>query len=120
MTTRQKLEQKGMNLNTLILLITLGGGVFTAIKVGGPLLNVPEKMAEVDKQIGDVATQATNIERTQAVQTEALKTLAEVAKDSTSLRRDFEKSSAEASAERKDQGRQLDAIGRRLDRLESR
>ncbi|GAA5117161.1 hypothetical protein JIN84_17820 [Luteolibacter yonseiensis] len=120
MTARQKLEEKGMNLNTLLILFATAGGIFTAIKVGGPLLNVPEKMAQVDQQVSAVAGQAANIERTQAVQTEALKTLAEVAKDSRDLRRDFDRSSAESEAKHKDTDRQLEGVSRRLDRLESR
>ena len=120
MTTRQRLEEKGMNLNTLLLLFSLVGGIFATVKIGGPLLNVPEKMAQVDKQISDVGVQASSIERTQAVQTEALKTLAEVAKDSRDLRRDFDRTSAEAQAKEKDTDRQLEGVTRRLDRLESR
>jgi hypothetical protein len=118
MTTRQKLEERGINLNTLILLASLLGGIFATIKIGGPLLNVPEKMAEVDEQLGNVSDKATSIERTQAIQTEALKTLADLAKESRDLRRDFDKTTADHEAKHREASRLLDGITRRLDRLE--
>lgn len=118
MTTRQKLEDKGINLNTIILIGTVLGMVFGAVKFGGPLLNVPEKMAQVDEQLGNVADKATSIEKTQAVQTEALKTLADLAKESRDLRRDFDKTAADHDAKHREASRLIDGVTRRLDRLE--
>lgn len=118
MTTRQKLEERGINLNTLILIGTLVGGIFATVKIGGPLLNVPEKMAQVDEQLGNVSDKASSIEKTQAVQTEALKMLADIAKDSRDLRRDFDKSSADYDAKHREASRLIDGVTRRLDRLE--
>lgn len=120
MTTRQKLEERGMNLNTLLIIGSAIGCIFTAIKIGGPLLNVPEKMEQVDHQLSEVSDQTSSIERTQAVQTEALKTLADVARDSRDLRREFDRTAGETAAKQRATEQSLDNVSRRLDRLEAR
>lgn len=100
--TVKSLNERGINLNTLLLAISILGAVTTAVLFIAPLKTLPEAQERIQNDVGEM-------KRTQAVQTEALKTLAEVAKDSRenrerSIRHDTE----------------LGEVKRRLDRLESR
>ena len=58
-----------------------------------------------------------SMKRTQVVQTEALKTLADVAKDSKELRRDFDRHEAASNAKDAEQDRALERVQRQLERL---
>lgn len=107
MTTRQKMETKGVNLNTIIGIVTLLGMLATGVFFISPLRTLPSDMHEVQNQMEDVA-------RTQAVQTEALKTLAEVAKDGREMRRDIDKVAGDVRAH----DVALDSIHGRLQKLE--
>lgn len=102
MTAREKLKEKGVNLNTAIGVMTILGMVLTGAFFIAPLRTLP---AQQEKMQDDVH----EMKRTQAVQTEALKTLAEVAADSKQIRSDVIRHDAEIQEAR-----------RRLDRLESR
>lgn len=120
MTTRQKLELKGINWNTLLLIIGILGALYTTIKLGGPILNMGTTIEKVEGRIASISTDMQNMRETQAVQTSVLKTLADVAKDSSTLRIDFETTKADTASERREHTRQLEAINRRLERLEQR
>jgi hypothetical protein len=99
------------NLNSALSVATLTGMLGTGIFFIAPLKTMPGDMKLVR---GDV----TDVQRTQAVQTEALKTLAEVAKDSRDLRRDYDRTTAESSATLKRHDYELEQVRRKLDKLE--
>jgi hypothetical protein len=111
MTTRQRIEATGMNLNTLLLIFSIVGAIVTTVFFFAPLQTLPGDMQGVQK---DVQT----VQQTQAVQTEALKILAEVAKDARDTRRDFDKHSIESDAKHHATDRELEGVKRRLDRIE--
>lgn len=101
--------QKGMNLNTLILILTAIGGLVTVGKVLLPLAVVPEKVEQVGQSVSAVRRDVDDVAKTQAVQTEALKRLADIAAETTTTRRDVDRHGAE-----------IREVQRRLDRIESR
>ena len=96
-------------LNSYIGLATLGGVAVSIVFFVAPLRTLPHDMRETSTKIGSVEEDVAEIITVQAVQTEALKTLADVAKDERETRRDVDRHTAE-----------LDSVKRRLDRLESR
>jgi hypothetical protein len=108
-----RLRDKGWNLNSVLILMSIAGGIASAVFFVAPLRTIPDDMRGVQD---DVET----IQQTQAVQTEALKTLAEVAKDGRELRRDLDKHSAESNATIRRHDAELDGVRGRLERLESR
>jgi len=101
--------QKGMNLNTLILILTAIGGLVTVGKVLLPLAVVPEKVEQVGQSVSAVRRDVDDVAKVQAVQTEALKRLADIASDANATRRDVDRHGAE-----------IKEVQRRLDRIEAR
>lgn len=101
MTSRQSLKE-GVNLNTWIGIGTISGMLLTGAFYIAPLRTLPDQQERIQGDVQDM-------KRTQAVQTEALKTLAEVAADSKETRREVDRHSE-----------QIKEAQRRLDRLESR
>lgn len=79
---------KQSNLNTILLVLSIIGGAATTIKFIGPLHTLPGEMKEVRESVQDIAV-------TQAVQTEVLSTLAEVAADTKVMRRDVDRHEAQ-------------------------
>ena len=98
MTARQRLQEKGFNLNSALLiggaLIPIIGGIWVVAKFLVPLENVPGEVAD--------------LKQNQIVQTEALKTLADVAADTKETRGEVIRHDTE-----------IREVKRRLDRLES-
>jgi hypothetical protein len=111
MTTRQRIESSGLNLNSVLLIVSIIGAIVTTIFFFAPLRTLPTDMAGVQKDVQ-------HMQQTQAVQTEALKILAEVAKDTRDTRREFERHAAESSARLRSHDVDLETIRKRLDRLE--
>ncbi len=109
MTTREKLQDRGINLNTIILVFGILGGIFTAIRLGGPIVNMPERSAAIEQRIGAMASEVSEIQTVQTVQAEALRQLTELAATSNDTRRETDRHSAEIAE-----------IRRRLDRLEAK
>jgi len=107
MTTRQRLETNGINLNTIVGVITLLGMVITGIFFISPLRTLPSDVHAVQSKIEVMA-------QTQAVQTEALKTLADVAKDGREMRRDIDKLNGDVRAH----DVALESIHNRLNKVE--
>lgn len=107
MTPRQVKES--INLNTIIGSLTVLGMIVTGVFFIAPLRDLPNQQDRIEGDLGDM-------KRTQAVQSEALRTLAEVAKESRDLRREFDNFTGRSLA--KDQA--LGDILRRLERLENR
>ena len=102
-------RKPSINLNTLLLLL---GGIVSTITIGKlllPLAVVPERVEEVGQKVSAVRRDVDDMARTQAVQTEALKRLADIAEDARSTRRDVDRHGAE-----------IQEVKRRLDRIESR
>jgi len=99
MTAREKLRDKGFNLNSGLLiggaLIPMVGGIWVVAKFLVPLEDMPAEVAD--------------LKRNQVVQTEALKTLADVAADTKETRSEVIRHDTE-----------IREVKRRLDRLESR
>lgn len=109
--TIQRIKDHGINLNTLLLAVSILGGFTTAAWFLYPLNTLPNDMRLLQ---GDMKT----IQQIQTVQTEALKTLADIAKDSKEMRRDFDKHSAEANARYFAQEKTLEDLKRRLEKIE--
>jgi uncharacterized membrane protein len=107
------LTERGINLNTLLLAISILGAITTAVLFIAPLKTLPHAQERIQNDVHEM-------KRTQAVQTEALKTLAEVARESRDLRREFDHHSASSTAGDRARDQELQAIRHRLDRLESR
>lgn len=91
---------RNTQLNTALGVLSLLGIIGTVVFFIAPLKTLPSDVRAVQ---GDVS----EMQRTQAVQTQALQTLAEVAKDSKDLRRDVDK-----------HGVQIEVIQEKLKKLE--
>lgn len=111
--TVKSLTDRGVNLNTLLLGISILGAITTAVFFIAPLKTLPAAQERIQNDVHEM-------KRTQAVQTEALKTLADVAKESRDLRREFDYHSASSTAGDRARDQELQAIRHRLDRLETR
>lgn len=111
MTSPQRIRN-GLNLNSVMLVISISGCFITAVFYIAPLKSLPDDMKATR---GDIS----EMQRTQAVQTEAIKTLAEVARDGRDLRRDFDRTSADHSSTLKRHDAELDQIRKDIDRLPS-
>lgn len=111
--TVKSLNERGINLNTLLLAISILGAITTAIFFIAPLKTLPDVQERIQNDVHEM-------KRTQAVQTEALKTLADVAKESRDLRREFDHYSATDIANDRVLDIELQNIRHRLDRLETR
>lgn len=113
MTTGQKLQDKGVNLNTLLIAISIIGAIVTSVLFIAPLKTLPLAQEKIQEDVQ-------SMKRTQAVQTEALKTLADVAKESGNLRREFDQYTAADRERDLSRSRELDQVRQRLDRVEGR
>lgn len=111
--TARNIHDKGFNLNTILLCVSLVSGIITAVWFIEPLRTLPNDMQNVQSDLH-------LMKNVQAVQSEALKTLAEVAKDSRDLRRDFDKHSSEQVAKNREQDHDLENVQKRLDRIETK
>lgn len=93
MNMREKLQDRGVNWNTVLLLIGIFGALFTAIRVGGPLLNMTERAKTFEEKLGGVGSEVATVKQTQAIQTEALKRLVEIANEGLMTRRQVDRNS---------------------------
>lgn len=100
------------NLNSALAVLTIAGIIVSAVYFLAPLKTLPDDMR-------GVRTDMNEVQRTQAVQTQALQILAEVAKDGRELRRDYDRSNAEHSATLQRHDKELDNVRSKLDRLDS-
>lgn len=96
------------NLQTVLGLCTLAGLGVGVVFYLAPLKTIPAEFHEVKDKLETVSA-------TQMVQTEALKTLAEVASDTKQMRRDADAN--KAANERQDA--EIENVKRRLDKLET-
>ena len=103
-----KAETK-LNLNTVLLVLSILGGLGTVLKFLLPLAVVPEKMGRMESSVQTIRSDVDDTKRTQAVQTDALQRLAKVAEDSATTRRDVDKVATE-----------VQEVKRRLERLEEK
>ena len=104
-----KKEDKGMNINTVLLIL---GGIVSLLTIGKvilPLAVVPERVEQVGQSVAALRRDVDDVAKVQAVQTEALKRLADIAAESSSTRRDVDRHGAE-----------IKDVQRRLDRIEAR
>lgn len=99
------------SLSSTVSIVTLAGMVATGFFFLAPLKTLPDDMKGVRMDMIEV-------QRTQAVQTEALKTLAEVAKEGRDTRRDLDKSYAEVSAAIRRHDYQLESVNKKLEKLD--
>lgn len=99
--------QQQSRINTLVGIGTLAGIVVTVVFYLAPLRTLPGEMDAARVAQNTIRDDISEMRTTQAVQTEALKTLADVAKDSREMRRDVDRNRAE-----------LEGVKRRLERLE--
>lgn len=104
---------RGVNLNTLLLSISILGAITTAVFFIAPLKTLPDAQERIQNDVHEMR-------RIQAVQTEALKTLADTAKESRDLRRDFDYYSASNIAADRARDQEMKDIRQRLDRIEAR
>lgn len=100
------------NLNSVLILLSIGGCIVTAVFFIAPLRTMPNDVKAMQGAMIDV-------QRTQAIQTEALKTLADVTKDGRDLRRDFDRESAKTEAAIRRHDFELEAVRKKLDKLDS-
>ncbi len=104
----RNLQEKGINLNTALLVL---GGIVSTITIGKvllPLAVVPGQVQAVGDSVKEVRRDVDAVARVQAVQTEALKRLADIAAETQSTRREVDRHGAE-----------IQEIKRRLERVES-
>jgi hypothetical protein len=94
---------KQFNLNTIIGSLTVAGMLITGVFFIAPLRTLPADVGQM--------------KQTQIIQTEAIKTLADVAKDSKELRRDFDRHAAASDAKDAEHDRALERVQRQLERL---
>ncbi len=109
MTTREKLQDRGINLNTLILVCGIIGGVFTTVRLGGPIVNMPERSAAIEHRLTAVSDEVMKIQTAQTFQADALKRLTDIAETANDTRRETDRHSIEIAE-----------IRRRLERLEAK
>lgn len=105
-TPKTKVPQ--LNLNTLLLILTIFGGLVPVMKVILPLAVVPEKVEKISTNVSALSVRTNELQRGQDIQAEALKTLIDVSRDGKEMRRDVDRHAAE-----------LQDVRRRLDRLEN-
>lgn len=98
------------NVNTAVGIGTLGTVVVTVLWFLYPLQSLPGDMLLVKVDV-------VKMQQTQAVQTETLKTLAEITREGRELRKDFESHSSEAKSMNARQDAKIEELQRRLDRL---
>jgi hypothetical protein len=98
------------NLNTALIICSLAGCFITAVFYIAPLRTLPDDVKGMQVSMVDV-------QRTQAIQTEALKTLAVVTKDSKDMRREFDRESAKTNATLMRHDAELDNVRKKLERL---
>jgi len=106
-------KPSSFNLNSALALLTLAGMVASGIWFFAPLKTLPDDMRGIRADVNEV-------QRTQAVQTEAIRTLAEVARDTRDLRRDLDRTTAEHAALLKRHDTDLETLRHQLEKLESR
>ncbi len=94
------------NLNTILLLISIGGAVFTTVLFFAPLKTLPEDMQQMRANME-------HVQKMQAVQTESLKILADVAKETKETRSEFDKHSARVDSS-------IESISHRLGMIEEK
>jgi hypothetical protein len=99
----------GSIVSTISLLLMLVGGAWFIY----PLRDLPEKSTQFERHLYE-------LRQTQAIQTEALRTLADVAKESSQARRDIDILLERTTATARRHDSEIEGIKRRLDRLESR
>ena len=83
MTTRQRIEASGLNLNSILLIVSILGAIVTTVFFFAPLRTLPGDMDNLQAHMQSV-------QQVQAVQTAALQTLAEIAADTKTMRRDVD------------------------------
>lgn len=98
-----------MNLNTVLILASLTVASITIGRFAGPIFSTPERIAGIEHQQGETSAKLSQINTVQAVQSDALKKLAEIAVESNSASRATDRLTVE-----------LAEIRRRLERLETR
>lgn len=107
------MKMEGFNLNSIMILIGIVSAMVAAIFFVAPLKTIP---AVVERTSEDVR----KMEITLAVQSDAIKTLADLAKESRQLRTDFDRHTFEIRANDKAQDMAIDSVIKRLDRIEIR
>lgn len=98
-----------MNLNTVLAILTMVGMVFGAGRYLMPLAVLPEKVAAVDVSLKEVRSDVDDLAKVQAVQTDVLRRMAEIAEQSQAMRREVDVTRAE-----------LAEVKRRMERAEGR
>lgn len=93
--------QRASHLNIVLGLLSLIGIVVTAVFFIAPLKTLPGDLNRMQGEVRDIGL-------TQAVQTEALKTLADVASDTKNMRRDVDRNTSD-----------IQSVKRDLDRLDT-
>lgn len=111
MTTRQRLENSGLNLNSLLLIISIIGALTTTVFFFEPLRRIPGNVEEMQKTMR-------GIENTQTAQTAAITTLAELAKDAKDAKSKFDDHRNETILQLNRHAYEIDGAKKRLDRLE--
>lgn len=101
---------KNWNLNSTLTVLGIVAPIVAGVFFLAPLNTLPADVKAMQDDVGEV-------KRTQAVQTEALRTLADVTKENKELRRDFERHAAQSDASNKRQDLELEQVKRSLERI---
>ena len=104
---RERFQERGLNFNTALLLVGILGGIFSAIKLGGPILNMPERSEKIEQRIDRVSAQVSTIETTQTFQAETLRRLTDLAAAGNNTSREVDRHTLEIAE-----------IRRRLEKVE--
>jgi hypothetical protein len=102
MTARQRIETSGLNLNSVLLIVSIIGAIVTTVFFFAPLRTLPGDMERLQAHMQTV-------QQVQAVQTAALQTLAEVTADTKTMRRDVDNNTSRIE----DARRRLELLERR-------
>jgi hypothetical protein len=100
---------RGINFNTILIVIAILGGLIPIGKVIYPLAVVPDRVEAIDQSVRRVSNEVQSQGKDVTVLAESVKRIADIAQETNSTRRDVDK-----------QGAELQEVKRRLDRLETR
>lgn len=102
-------QSRTVNLNTVLAILTMIGMVFGAGRYLLPLAVLPEKVAAVDQSLKEVRGNVDELAKVQAVQTDVLRRMAEIAEQSQAMRREVDVTRTE-----------LAEVKRRMEKVEER
>lgn len=114
----QTLKDKGLNVNTIVGLMSLLGGLVTVIFYVAPLKNLPEDQRLLRRDFEEVKKNVNDMSTAIAVQTESVKQVTDISKDTRELRRDLDKSVIESAASQERQDMKIEQLKEKINKIE--